>query len=255
VIICFKKLTQHYNFKEVFKKLKTENNMKRIILLTTILIFSFNETFSQESSFKTPDYKLIKKNIEDKSSSYYYPKLLQRLVSNDTLLTNDDYRHLYLGYVFNPKYSSYYISPDEEKLKKYYKSEKLDEKDYDEIIKLAEHSISLFPFDLRQMNFLGYIYHLKGDKVLAKNISNRLHKITDAILSTGNGEKCETGFHVISVSHEYVLLNMFELQNNSQSLVGNCDYMSFEKGKYKIDGMYFSIGKILENEMELFRGK
>lgn len=229
--------------------------MKKIILILTILILTSNNTFSQEKSYKIPDYKLIKKNIEDQSSNYYYPKLLERMTSNDSLLNNEEYRHLYFGYVFNPKYSSYFRSPDEEKLKKYYQSDKINEKDYDEIIKLAEHSISLFPFDLRQMNFLAYIYHLKGDETSAKNISNRFHKIIEAIMSSGNGENCETGFHVIAVSHEYVLLNLFELQINSQSLVGNCDYMAFEKGKYRIDGLYFSIGKILENEMKLFDEK
>lgn len=229
--------------------------MKKIILLFTILILSVNTSFSQENSFKKPDYDLIKKNIEDKSSNYYYPKLLERMISNDTLLDNEDYRHLYLGYVFNPKYSSFFKSSTEEKLRKYYQSEKINEKEYDEIIKLGEQSIKEFPFDLRQMNYLAYIYHLKGDEISAKNISNRFHKIILAIMSTGDGQKCETGLHVISVSHEYVILNLFKLQNISQSLVENCDYMAFEKGKYKVDGIYFSIEKILADEAKLFKGK
>jgi len=229
--------------------------MKKIILLFTILILSVNASFSQENSFKKPDYDLIEKNIEDKSSNYYYPKLLERMISNDTLLDNEDYRHLYLGYVFNPKYSSFFKSSTEEKLRKYYQSEKIDEKEYDEIIKLGEQSIKEFPFDLRQMNYLAYIYHLKGDEISAKNISNRFHKIILAIMSTGDGQKCETGLHVISVSHEYVILNLFKLQNISQSLVENCDYMAFEKGKYKVDGIYFSIEKILADEAKLFKGK
>ncbi len=229
--------------------------MKKIILLFTILILSVNASFSQENSFKKPDYDLIKKNIEDKSSNYYYPKLLERMISNDTLLDNEDYRHLYLGYVFNPKYSSFFKSSTEEKLRKYYQSEKIDEKEYDEIIKLGEQSIKEFPFDLRQMNYLAYIYHLKGDEISAKKISNRFHKIILAIMSTGDGQKCETGLHVISVSHEYVILNLFKLQNISQSLVENCDYMAFEKGKYKVDGIYFSIEKILADEAKLFKGK
>ncbi|HEU4791608.1 MAG TPA: DUF4919 domain-containing protein, partial [Flavobacterium sp.] len=139
--------------------------MKKIILITAILIATFSKTYAQEISFKAPDYELIKKNIQDKKSNYYYPKLLERMISNDTLLTNEDYRHLYFGYVFNSKYDAYYRSPDEEKLGKYFTSDSIYEKDYDEIIKLSEHSISLFPFDLRQMNYLGYIYHLKGDNV------------------------------------------------------------------------------------------
>ena len=227
--------------------------MKRIILLATILLLLFTKTYGQEISFVTPDYELIKKNIQDKNSNYYYPKLLERLTVNDTLLTNEDYRHLYFGYVFNPKYDAYFRSPDEEKLNKYYNSEKIEEKDYDDIIKLAEHSIDAFPFDLRQINFLGYVYHLKGDENMSKKISYRFQNILNTILSSGDGMQCETGFHVISVSHEYVLLNVFELQSNSQSLVGNCDYLSFEKGKYKVDGMYFNIQKMLENESSHFK--
>lgn len=229
--------------------------MKKTILLLTVVMLSFNKIHSQEPTFKAPDYELIKKNIQNKSSDYYYPKLLSRLVANDTLLTNEDYSHLYFGYVFDPKYNVFYQSPDEEKLSQYYRSEKLDEKDYDKIIQLAEHSLSVYPFDLRPMNYLGYIYHLKGDEVAAKKISKRFNKILETILASGNGLKCETGFHVISVSDEYVLLNMLKLNRKSQSLVGNCDYMSFEKGKYKIDGVYFNIEKILENEMKLFKKK
>lgn len=227
--------------------------MRKIILLIAILLIVSSSTFAQEISFKIPDYELIKKDIQDKNSNYYYPKLLDRLTVNDTLLTDEDYRHLYFGYVFNPKYDSYFRSPDKEKLNKYYNSEKIEEKDYADIIKLAEHSISAFPFDLKQINFISYFYHLKGDDVSAKKMSIRFHKIISAILSSGNGQTCETGFHVISVSHEYVLLNVFELETNSQSLVKNCDYLSFEKGKYKIDGMYFNIEKMLENESKHFK--
>lgn len=227
--------------------------MKKIILLLTVLMLSSNKTHSQEPAFKAPDYELIKKEIQDKSSKYYYPKLLNRMVANDSLLTKEDYAHLYFGYVFDPKYNVFYRSPDEEKLSEYYRSEKLDEKEYDKIIQLAEHSLSVYPFDLRPMNYLGYIYHLKGDEVAAKNMATRFNTILGTILSSGNGLKCETGFHVISVSDEYILLNMLKLKRESQSLVGNCDYMSLEKGKYKIDGIYFNIEKILENEIKLFK--
>lgn len=227
--------------------------MIKIIVLLIIMLLGCNKTHSQEPAFKAPDYESIKKEIQDKASKYYYPKLLNRMVANDSLLTKEDYAHLYFGYVFDPKYNVFYKSPDEEKLSEYYRSEKLDEKEYDKIIQLAEHSLSVYPFDLRPMNYLGYIYHLKGDKVGAKNVATRFNNILGTILSSGNGLKCETGFHVISVTDEYVLLNMLKLKRESQSLVGNCDYMSFEKGKYKMDGIYFNIEKILENEMKLFK--
>ncbi|WP_228520692.1 DUF4919 domain-containing protein [Flavobacterium sp. JLP] len=223
--------------------------MMRKILLIAIFLVGIT-AFAQENNFKIPDYKAIEKAIQDKNSSYYYPKLMERLVKNDTLLTHDDYRHLYFGYVFQPKYNAFWRSPDEKKLHEFYNKEQLETKDYDEVINLINHSLSDFPFDLKQLNFLGYVYHLKGDDDLAQKTSVKFHSIINAILSSGDGQKCESGFHVILVDHEYVLLNVFELESKSQSLVGNCDFLSFEKGKYKVDGIFFNIEKMLENEMK-----
>jgi hypothetical protein len=226
--------------------------MIKKILLFTIFIIGIS-TSAQEVTFKAPDYNAIEKEIKDKSSSYYYPKLMERFVANDTLLTNDDYQHLYLGYVFQPKYNAFWKSPEDKKLRQFYAKEQLDTKDYDEIIKLANHSLNDFPFDLKQLNFLSYIYHLKGDEAAAKMASLKFHSILNAILSTGDGKVCETGFHVILVEHEYLMLNVFEIESKSQALVGNCDYLSFEKGKYKVDGIYFNIEKMLENESKALR--
>jgi hypothetical protein len=229
--------------------------MKNTLLLLAVLLLTATKIKAQEQPFKAPNYELIKKEIQDKASNFYYPKLLERLAVNDTLLNKEDYDHLYFGYVFDPKFDAFYKSTDEEKLSEYYRSEKLDEKDYDKIIKLAEHALSAYPFDLRPMNYLAYIYHLKGDEINAKKMAIRFNKILGIILSSGNGLTCETGFHVISVSDEYMLLNTLKLKVKAQSLTGNCDYMSFEKGMYKVDGLYFNIEKILKNEMEHFKKK
>jgi hypothetical protein len=215
--------------------------MIRKITLLIVLIVS-TCSFAQ-NEFKIPNYKQIEKEIQDKNSSFYYPKLMDRLTKNDTLLSHDDFCHLYFGYVFQPKYNAFWRSPDEKKLVEYYKK----------IIKLANHSLSDFPFDLKILNFLGYVYHLKGDEGMTKVTSFKFHSIMNAILSSGDGKQCETGFHVILVEHEYMLLNVFEIESQSQALIGNCDYLKFEKGKYKIDGIYFNIEKMLENESKALK--
>lgn len=225
--------------------------IRKIILLTVLLVST--HLFAQENSFSIPDYKSIEKEIKDKKSAFFYPNLMERLTKNDTLLTPDEFRHLYFGYVFQPKYNAFWRSPDEKKLREFYGKDKLETSDYDEIIKLAEHSLSEFPFDLSQLNYLAYIYHLKGDENAAKITSFKFHSIINAIFSSGDGKTCESGFHVLLVDHEYVLLKLFDVESESQALVGNCDYLSFEKGKYKVDGIYFNIEKMLENETKSFR--
>ncbi|WP_246074205.1 DUF4919 domain-containing protein [Flavobacterium daemonense] len=220
--------------------------IKKIVLFVSLLIGI--TASAQQNEFKIPDYKQIEKEIQDKKSPFYYPNLMDRLAKNDTLMTHDEFRYLYFGYVFQPKYNAFWRSPDEKKLNDIFGKEKMETKDYDEAIKLINHTLSEFPFDLRQLNLLAYTYHLKGDEESAKTASFKFHSIMNAILSSGDGRKCETGFHVILVEHEYILLNVFELESKSQSLVDKCDYLSFEKGKYNVDGIYFNIEKMLENE-------
>lgn len=55
------------------------------------------------------------------------------------------------------------------------------------------------------------------------------------------------------VDHEYILLNLFEIESKEQSLVGNCDYLSFEKGVYNVEGIYFNVEKMLENERKALK--
>ncbi|MBE8726709.1 DUF4919 domain-containing protein [Flavobacterium hungaricum] len=224
---------------------------KQIIIL--LFLFLGNAISAQETSFIAPDYKAIQKEITNKKSSYYYPKLMDRLTKNDTLLTLDEFRHLYFGYFFQPKYNAYWKSPDEEKLIAFYNNDKLSTSDYDQIIQLINHSLSDFPFDLKQLNYLAYVYHLKGDETAAKTASFKFHNIMNVIFSSGDGKQCETGFHVLLVEHEYIMLRFFEIETKSQALTGNCNYFSLEKGRYKIDGIYFNIEKMLENERKSLR--
>lgn len=226
--------------------------MKKI-LIVIILITIFSDLKSQEKTFEVPDYEKISLEIQDSSSIYYYPKLMSRLVAYDTTLTIVDYRHLYYGYIFQKEYQPYWRSSDEEKLLKFYRSKKISKNDYDKIIELAQHSINEFPFDLRQMNFMGYIYHLKGDEEMALKINQRFHGTFSAIMSTGDGKTCETGYHVISVSHEYVFLNLFQFVMTSQALMGNCDYLSLQKDQRNIDGVYFNIKELMNKNLENFK--
>ena len=226
--------------------------MKRLAIFL-FLAFSANFVYSQESDFIIPDYELIKSEIQDSASIFYYPNLLSRLNAFDATLTNQDYRHLYFGFIFQEKYEPYWISPYELELSKYYQSRKIKEKEYDKIIELATHSINEFPFDLRQLNFLGFTYHLKGDEETAKKVAARFAGTLDAIISSGDGKTCETGYHVISVYHEYVILKMFQFNMKSQSLTGDCDYLSLKHDERNIDGIYFNIKQLFNRNAENFK--
>jgi hypothetical protein len=225
--------------------------MKKV-LFYFCLLFAFSNSYSQELPFKTPDYKMIETVTKDSTSEYYYPKLMSRFLDCDSTLKLQDYRCLYFGYIYQKDYQPYWQSTQENELIKYYQSNKIKEKDYDKIINLTTLSINEFPFDLRQMNYLSYIYYLKGDNQMQQKVSRKFGGIIDAIMTSGDGKTCETAFHVISVGHEYVLLNLFEFEFESQSLTGNCDYMALEKDDRNIEGIYFNIAKLFEkNKLNL----
>ncbi|WP_415328941.1 DUF4919 domain-containing protein [Chryseobacterium sp. MMS23-Vi53] len=210
---------------------------------TLLLIILINIFHAQKPEFKAPDYDLIHKNIENKKSEFYYPNLLKQLKENDTVMTAEQYRHLYFGQIFQPDYKPYKISKKMDEMQKFLSGENITEKDLPRGIKLFKEALDENPLDMRAMNYFAYLNHLNNDDNTAKKISRNLHGLLGAILSSGDGLKCETGFHVISVTHEYVLMNMFELESKSQSFDGKCDYQQFEKDKYKIPGMYFNVSK------------
>lgn len=218
--------------------------LKPFLFFSLIFISTFS--FSQQKEYEAPNYKLIQKNIENKDSEFYYPKLMDKLKANDTLITNDQYRHLYFGYTFQKEYHPYKISENEKKLIPYFQSKDLKKSDYAEIIKISNASLKEFPLNLRVMNFLAYIYHLDGNETMAKKVSHNFYGLFGAIFSSGDGRDCKTGFHVIAVSHEYVVMNILQLETASQGLSGDCDYLSLEKDKYKLPGVYFNITKLKE---------
>ncbi|VXC15870.1 MULTISPECIES: DUF4919 domain-containing protein [Chryseobacterium] len=210
------------------------------------LIFISNFSFSQQKEYEAPNYKVIQKNIENKDSEFYYPKLIDKLKANDTLITNDQYKHLYFGYTFQKEYHPYKISENEKKLSPYFQKKDLKKSDYAEIIKISNAALKEFPINLRVMNFLAYIYHLDGNEAMANKVSRNFYGLFGAIFSSGDGRECTTGFHVITVNHEYVVMNILQLEIASQSLSGDCDYISLEKDKYKLPGVYFNITKLKE---------
>ncbi|TDX90273.1 uncharacterized protein DUF4919 [Chryseobacterium daecheongense] len=210
---------------------------------------------AQESNPKAPDYQLIKKNIENKNSEFYYPKLLKKLKENDTLITKEQYQHLYFGYTFQKEYNPYKKSKNDEKLNQYYRGENITEKDVPKVIRALKEALEENPLDLRAMNYLAYMHHMSNDESMAKKISRNFHGLFEAITSSGDGMKCESAMHVISVSHEYVFLNMFQLEIISQSYNGTCDYLQFEKDKYKVPGIYFNVSQLREKSMELLKSK
>ncbi len=155
-----------------------------------------------------PDLEEIRSTTLDPSSKYYFPKLMAKYNQNDTTMTNDEYRHLYLGYMFQEDYDPYRTSPyagrtDELRLKSTHTKEEIDT-----IRKYAELSLRDNPFDLRQMSFLVHVLKERRKDMSAKIWEYRLEHLLGAIKSTGTGEDVENAWYVIYPMHEYDMVQL-----------------------------------------------
>lgn len=155
-----------------------------------------------------PDLELIRETTLDPSSKMYFPNLMAKYLKNDTTMTPEEYRYLYLGYMFQEDYDPYRTSQYNDSTARYRERDDLSKAERDTVIKYATLALEDNPFDLGQMSFL--IHTLKNHKkdMRAKIWEYRLENLLAAIKSTGTGEDEENAWYVIYPMHEY---NMVQL--------------------------------------------
>lgn len=159
-------------------------------------------------SVAKPDLEEIRTSTLDPSHKYYFPKLMDKYQAKDTTMTQEEYRYLYLGYMFQEDYDPYRSSPysavtDELRQKDDYTRDEIDT-----IKKYAEKVLLDNPFDLRQMSFLVHVLKEKKKNMQAKIWEYRLENLLGAIKSTGTGEDMDNAWFVIYPMHEYDMVQL-----------------------------------------------
>lgn len=195
-----------------------------------------------------PNMDSIRINTQDPRSNYYYKRLWRKFLSNDTNMSMQEYRHLYLGYIFQEDYNPYRQSEFSKKIQPLYYKKKHTQAECDTIIKYAELSLADDPFDLNQMQF--FIYALKEKKKFARASiwQFRLNHILQAILSTGTGQQ-DKPWVVINPAHEYNIVNFMGLvATDHKAYEGDIDYIVVDRPKDKKipEGFYFDVSNILK---------
>ncbi len=196
-----------------------------------------------------PDLEEIRTSTLNPQSPYYFPRLMKKYESNDTTMTNDEYRHFYLGYMFQEDFDPYRVSPyagvtDDLRMKTTHTKEEIDT-----IRKYARLALADNPFDLRQMSFLVHVLKEKRKDMSAKIWEYRLEHLLGAIKSTGTGENIENAWYVIYPMHEYDMVQLLGYEATAAKFIEpGYDYLTVvpdETNKTKRDksaeGFYFNI--------------
>lgn len=177
--------------------------MKKLLPLLGLLVIMLSAFREPEA----PDMAAIESEVSDPSSVYHYPKLMAKYERNETVMTLDEYRRLYLGYIFEEDFNPYRTSPYAGLVEELYFKSHHSKSECDQIIKYAELSLKDDPFNLQQIDYLIYALREKKKNHLANIWQYRLNHLLEAIVSTGTGLDRDNAWVVINPQHEYFLLN------------------------------------------------
>lgn len=219
---------------------------KRYLLLILAIAAAFMAAPLAQAQRKLkverPDLEQIKKETLDPKSRFYYPKLRQAYLRQDTVMTPEQYRYYYLGAMFQEDYDPYRHSVYSDSLEYLLDRNRAVKQSNDstlkarmarkesqfeltrlnrelslktlreqrDIVAKAKLALDDNPFDLESMYMLFRLYEDMKKDMSAKIWRYRFENIIGAILSTGDGKTAETAWYVISPDHEYVLLQLSE---------------------------------------------
>ena len=136
--------------------------LSRILTTAAIALMGAVSVQAQAIKPEHPDMAKIKTESTNPKSKYYYPRLLKMFMSNDTVMTTEDYKYFYYGTMFQEDYNPYrpYAFSDELKRTQplYFKQENLTRAERSQIETLAKKSLEDNPLDLSQLMYRVYVY-------------------------------------------------------------------------------------------------
>ena len=233
------------------------NSIIRYIFFTAIIISATlvsAKSPEKKITIERPDMEQIRRDVTDPNSKYYYPKLMHQYEQNETIMTLQDYRHLYLGMLFQEDFNPYRKSERSEEIEKLYYKQNHTRVELDSIISYVEHALKDDPFDFQQINFLIFALQKRQKHNRAAIWQYRLNHLLEAIVSTGTGLDTDNAWFVINPKHEYNILNFQNVVADSQQYVEPYfDYIAVKQASEKSpQGYYFNIRYILEEYYRKF---
>lgn len=219
---------------------------------------SQQEKKSRKIVVERPDLEEIRISTLDPDGKYYFPKLKAKYEVNDTTMTSDEFRHFYLGYMFQEDYDPYRVSEYAERTDSLRLKPTHTREEIDTIIKYSQIVLEDNPFNLRQMSFLVHVLKERRKDMRAKIWEYRLEHLLAAIKSTGTGENIENAWYVIYPAHEYDLIQLLGYEATDADFIDpGIDYLSVrpdESDTRKRDksakGFYFNV-QIPQQQYEL----
>lgn len=220
-----------------------------ICLVIAVIATAARVPSKRSSQSAAVDLAEIKASVTDPASPYYFPRLMKRFQENETIMTTDDYRYLYLGTMFQEDYNPYRRSIYAERVNPLTFKEKHSRAELDSMISYTTLALDDTPFDINQMNFLIYALREKGKVNIANIWQYRLNRLLEAIVSTGTGADTAGAWYVIYPRDEATIINLSskKVQSLKPSFVEPYyDCIEVTDGQGRQQQYYFNIKTVLE---------
>lgn len=172
------------------------NKIKLFICVMSTLL-STNIYAQTKDSLELKVY--VEKITKDSSSSFYYPKLLDKVKNQPSELNVDDCFFLYYGQIFQKGHNvlSFIANPERAKFIRAVMNE-----DCETVVKLGIIMLERNPVDLTVLLHVRNCIKGKTDNYY---FEQRYNNLLSAILSTGSGKTMKTSIKIVNVEDDYVL--------------------------------------------------
>lgn len=217
--------------------------MQKLLILISILFLS--SLFSPNAiaqEIEAPNYQQIRQSTNNSKSPNYYRHLMERYTSNDSTLTLQDYRNLYYGFTLREDFVPYQFEKDQLfEVRRELVASRGAKEVSQRAIGIAELALEDNPFDIPAIAVMAISYLQLEDNEQYELWNAKQTGLLDAITSSGDGETPETAFHVISIEHEYEVLNRMGLELDGIEQKGNnIEYLRVKENVEGIEGIYFN---------------
>jgi hypothetical protein len=177
--------------------------MQKLLSIFTLIASVTFSAHAQEEFFSAPNYVQIERNIKEPTSTYYYPKLMEKYMAGDEKMTLEEGRHLYFGFIYQPQYMPVDTSSYNNKLAEVLSKKVFTPNDYTNILEYSNALLLEDPFNLRALNAKLLVYAQQNNTEEYKRVAQQRRVVQNAIAGTGDGMSDKTPFYVIKVAHEY----------------------------------------------------
>ncbi|MEA4916066.1 DUF4919 domain-containing protein [Proteiniphilum sp.] len=232
--------------------------MQKLVLIFTLIASVALSAQAQDEFFSAPDYAQIGRNIKEPTSSYYYPKLMEKYMSGDDKMTMEEGRHLYFGFIFQPQYTPVDTSTYNNKLVEVLSKKTFTPNDFKSILEYSNALLLEDPFNLRALNAKLLVYAQENNVEEYKKVAQQRHVVQNAIAGTGDGMSDKTPFYVIRVAHEYDILPFLGYNfGGEDKILSNkkVNYLSLGTNRFGVERVYFNIAPVIDQVSSRGGGK